>query len=66
MGEVEDHLIPLVHILMTKKEQSLYEATFYEILRLFPNLAPSHFMMDFERALENSVKKVFLNVRISG
>ena len=66
MGEVKDHLIPLVHILMTKKDQSLYEATFYEIVRIFPNLAPSHFMMDFERALENSVKKIFLNVRISG
>ena len=66
MGEVQDHLIPLVHILMTKKEQTLYEATFYEIVRLFPNLSPSHFMMDFERALENSVKKVFLNVKISG
>ena len=66
MGEMKDHLFPLVHILMTKKEQSLYEATFHEIVRLFPNLAPSHFIMDFERALENSVKKVFLNVRISG
>ena len=51
---------------MTKKEQCLYEATFYEIQRLFPSLAPSHFMMDFERALQNSVRKVFLNVRISG
>ena len=66
MGEVNGHLIPLVHILMTKKEQCLYEATFYEIQRLFPSLAPSHFMMDFERALQNSVRKVFLNVRISG
>ena len=65
-SEVEDHLIPLVHILRTKKEQCLYEATFYEIVRLFPSLAPSHFMMDFERALQNSVGKVFLNVRISG
>ena len=65
-GEVEDHLIPLVYILMTKKNQSLYDATFYEIVRLFPNLAPSHFMMDFERALVNSVKKIFLNGRVSG
>ena len=63
MGEVQDHLIPLVHILMTKKEQTLYEATFYEIARLFPNLSPSHFMMDSERALKNSVKKVSLMSR---
>ena len=66
MVEEKDYMLPLFHILMTKKTESLYQSTFYEIKRLFPNLHPIHMMMDYERALDNSVKTVFPNIKLSG
>ena len=59
MVEEKDYMFPSFHILMAKKTESLYQSAFYEIKRLFPNLHPIHMIMDYERALDNSVKIVF-------
>ena len=63
---VQEKTFPCVTILMTAKNQALYEAVFRKILEAVPAMQPEIAISDFEQASRNAIKAVFPNIRVSG
>lgn len=56
---------PLIYCLLPDKTQATYEALFQEILRLVGR-APTQFHCDFEKAVMNAARQVFVGVLLRG
>ena len=58
--------MPLFHIFMTSKSQSLYTAVFQKLRDLAPGFRPTIIMADFERALRSALTECFPGARLAG
>ena len=64
-GDFFGKFIPFCHILMTSKKQDEYVKVFHHLVKI-SNISPENIIIDFERALMNSLKEVFTFSKISG
>jgi len=65
--EVEyGHCLPIFGVLMTSKEQKLYEKIFEKVRELLSSFEPSNFMSDFETGLQNSLQNIWPQCTING
>ena len=64
--EIQDHVLPAVYMLMTKKTKSLYIAAIGKLHEEIPGFSPSELMSDFEQALVQGFKGVFPQIRAIG
>ena len=62
----ERHSIPVIHCLMTHKDEELYTALVLKIKELLPQLQPNNTMSDWERASRKAFKHVYPETRIYG
>ena len=60
------HNIPVIHCLMTHKDEELYTARVLKIKELLPQLQPNNNMSDWERASRKAFKHVYPETRIHG
>ena len=60
------HTLPVIHCLMTGKDEELYEAIMINIRSLLPELNPTSSMSDWESAPRNALKIVYPNTLILG
>ena len=58
--------LPLFHVFMTSKTQSLYPAIFHKLRELVPAFRPTLIMTDFERALRAALTECFPGTRLAG
>lgn len=58
--------VPLFYVLMTKKEQTSYEAVIKAIKEIAPSLNPSLIMSDFEVGLMNALQIYFPDALVRG
>ena len=58
------HYIPVLSCLLPDKKEETYTRLFTEMRRLCPNLDPSSFSCDLERAIINSIKRIYPNVQV--
>ena len=62
----EPGYLPLFHVFMTSKTQSLYTAVFNKLRELVPGFRPNVIMADFERALRSALTECFPGARLTG
>ena len=55
---VDRHALPVIHCLMTGKDEELYKAIMLNIRSLLPELNPTSSMSDWEPAPRNALKEV--------
>ena len=60
------HAIPAIHVLMSKKNELLYEAVLQKIANMIPHFKPKLAIGDFEKASRNSFRTIFSTIEISG
>jgi hypothetical protein len=61
-----DHCLPVIHVLMSGKSQTLYEAVVNKIREIAPGFMPTHFMGDYELASKNALSLAFPNATFVG
>jgi hypothetical protein len=61
-----DHFVPALHALMTKKTERLYVAVLEKLQAIAPNLSPNIFVMDFEATLIGAVSQVYPDTQAQG
>ena len=65
--EYKGLIIPVAHVLMTSKEEGLYNAVFEELKNIVPgDWKPDSAMADFETAILNSLALAFPGARVTG
>ena len=64
--QVNDHTLPALHILMTRKTEKLYRAAILGIMELIPNFNPIFAIGDFELAPRNDLEDIFPSITIIG
>ena len=57
--QVNDHTLPALHILMTRKTEALYRAAILAIKELIPNFNPIFAIGDFELAPRKALEDIF-------
>ena len=60
------HALPAIHVLMSKKSESLYDAVLQKVTELMPNFKQKLAVGDYEKASRNSFRKAFDSIEISG
>jgi hypothetical protein len=65
--EYKGLIIPVAHVLMTSKEEGLYDAVFDELKNIVPGVwMPDSAMADFETAILNSLARAFPGAKVTG
>ncbi len=62
----KDFAIPVCHVLMSGKDEGLYDKILLNFKELVGDFQPESAMSDFERAILNSLKTAFPNSRVTG
>ena len=57
-GVINNDVLPLVYILMSKRTESSYRKLFFELKTLESSLSPMTIMTDFEKGAINVLKKI--------
>jgi len=57
-GPVNGTVLPLVYVLMPKRNQAIYEAVLGKLKELVPEFRPTHVMTDFEQASMNAYQSI--------
>nr|CAD2125831.1 unnamed protein product [Meloidogyne enterolobii] len=57
-----DYVLPIFYCLLPNKNENTYARTFGMIRRIFPNLNPDSISVDFELAIHNAIRTIFLNL----
>ncbi|KAI6646365.1 hypothetical protein LOD99_9236 [Oopsacas minuta] len=60
------HALPAIHILMSKKSESLYDDVLQKVTEFMPDFKPKLAVGDYERASRNSFRTVFNSIEVSG
>ncbi|XP_029342135.1 uncharacterized protein LOC115033536 [Acyrthosiphon pisum] len=60
------NVIPLVYILLPDKKENTYTTMFRNLKLIKPDLNPSSILIDFEKAVMNSIKTEFPQTKIQG
>ena len=63
---VNGHTLPAIHVIMTRKTETLYRAAILAIRELISNFNPIFAMRDFELAPRKVLKKIFPSIRTIG
>ena len=64
--QANDHTLPALHILMTRKTEALYRAAILAIKELIPNFNPIFAIGDFELAPRKALEDIFPSNTIIG
>ena len=62
---IDNHTLPVIHCLMTGKEEQLYVAVLEKIRSLVPQFQPRVCMSDWEAAPRNALRQMYQNVKIN-
>ena len=65
-GSVNGKVLPLVYVLMPKRNQELYEAVLGKLKELVPEFRPTHVMTDLEQASMNAYQSIFPGITQKG
>lgn len=65
-GIFNGSVLPLVFCLIPNKLESTYQLVLEKIKELRPNMNPKTVMLDFEKAIHNSFKTVFPQIKLRG
>ncbi|KAI6657091.1 hypothetical protein LOD99_15877 [Oopsacas minuta] len=60
------HALPAIHILMSKKSESLYDDVLQKVREFMPDFKPKLAVGDYERASRNSFRTAFNSIEVSG
>ena len=60
------HAMPTIHVLMSKKAETLYEAVLQKIANMIPHFQPKLAIGDFEKASRNAFRTIFTTIEVSG
>ena len=63
---VDRHALPIIHFIMTGKDEELYKAIMINIRSLLPELNPTSSMSDWELAPRIALKEVYPNTNVLG
>ena len=63
---INHHAIPALHILMTNKPETLYNASILAIRELIPDFNPTFAVGDFEIASRNALQQNFPSITLIG
>ena len=63
---VNDRSVPLIYALLPDKSQTTHSNLLQQLKSLKPDLAPKTVMVDFEKAMINSLELAFTQTQIKG
>lgn len=66
-GEVTHRAhIPIIHALLPGQDEETYKRLFQIVRTVYPQLRPTHFKSDYERAQINAIKHVYRGITCEG